>query len=144
MASKAVLVTGAAGFIGMQVCERLLARGEAVVGVDSLTPYYDPALKRARLNYLRQYAGFSFHETDLADAEGRPDLRVEGSGGELPGTLAEPERAGHVQGAAARVVHLREHERPARGRQPAPVSRAARSLQRSTAARPFPRAPAGA
>ncbi len=69
MASKAVLVTGAAGFIGMQVCERLLARGEAVVGVDSLTPYYDPALKRARLNYLRQHAGFSFCETDLADAE---------------------------------------------------------------------------
>ena len=62
-----VIVTGAAGFIGMQVCERLLARGERVVGIDALTPYYDPALKRARLNYLKQHAGFAFHDTDLAD-----------------------------------------------------------------------------
>lgn len=67
MASGPVLVTGAAGFIGMQVSERLLARGEQVIGIDALTPYYDPALKRARLNYLRQHAGFSFHQTDLAD-----------------------------------------------------------------------------
>lgn len=44
-----VVVTGAAGFIGMHVCERLLARGERVVGIDAVTPYYDPALKRARL-----------------------------------------------------------------------------------------------
>lgn len=51
----------------MQVSERLLARGEQVIGIDALTPYYDPALKRARLNYLRQHAGFSFHQTDLAD-----------------------------------------------------------------------------
>lgn len=63
-----VIVTGAAGFIGMQVCERLLARGEQVVGIDALTPYYDPALKRARLNYLTQHTGFAFHETDLADS----------------------------------------------------------------------------
>lgn len=63
-----VIVTGAAGFIGMQVCERLLARGEQVVGIDALTPYYDPALKRARLNYLKQHTGFAFHETDLADS----------------------------------------------------------------------------
>jgi len=52
-----VLVTGAAGFIGMQVSERLLARGEQVVGIDALTPYYDPALKRARLEYLKQHSG---------------------------------------------------------------------------------------
>lgn len=62
-----VLVTGAAGFIGMHVCERLLARGEQVVGVDAFTPYYDPALKRARLETLRHRPGFSFHEIDLAD-----------------------------------------------------------------------------
>jgi len=62
-----VIVTGAAGFIGMQVCERLLARGEQVIGIDALTPDYDPALKRARLNYLKQHAGFTFHDTDLAD-----------------------------------------------------------------------------
>ena len=44
----AVIVTGAAGFIGMHVCERLLARGERVVGVDNFNAYYDPALKEAR------------------------------------------------------------------------------------------------
>lgn len=52
----------------MQVSERLLARGEQVVGIDALTPYYDPALKQARLNFLKQYEGFTFFETDLADA----------------------------------------------------------------------------
>ena len=62
-----VLVTGAAGFIGMHVCDRLLARGESVAGVDNLTPYYDPALKRARLAELGRQGGFAFHDTDLAD-----------------------------------------------------------------------------
>jgi len=69
-----VLVTGAAGFIGMQVSERLLARGEQVVGIDALTPYYDPALKRARLEYLKQHPGFSFHEADLVDAKATSDI----------------------------------------------------------------------
>jgi UDP-glucuronate 4-epimerase len=69
-----VLVTGAAGFIGMQVSEQLLARGERVVGIDALTPYYDPALKRARLEYLKQHSGFSFHEVDLADAKATSDI----------------------------------------------------------------------
>lgn len=49
----------------MQVSERLLARGDQVVVVDALTPYYDPALKRGRLNYLKQDPGFTFYETDL-------------------------------------------------------------------------------
>lgn len=62
-----VIVTGAAGFIGMHVCKRLLARGEQVVGIDSFTPYYDPALKRARLATLEQVGGFKFYEIDLAD-----------------------------------------------------------------------------
>jgi len=68
LASAPIIVTGAAGFIGMQVTERLLARGERVVGIDAMTPYYDPALKRARLDYLKQHRGFTFSETDLADA----------------------------------------------------------------------------
>jgi len=74
LAFRPVLVTGAAGFIGMQVSERLLARGEQVVGIDALTPYYDPALKRARLEYLKQHSGFRFHEADLADAEATSDI----------------------------------------------------------------------
>ena len=54
--AKAVLVTGAAGFIGAAVCERLLARGERVVGIDNLNSYYDPALKQARLARLEAAA----------------------------------------------------------------------------------------
>src|SRR3954451_11699939 len=64
---RPVIVTGAAGFIGMHVCERLLARGEQVVGIDAFTPYYDLALKHARLETLRLRPGFSFYEIDLAD-----------------------------------------------------------------------------
>ena len=47
-----VLVTGSAGFIGAAVCERLLARGDRVIGVDNLDPYYDVDLKKARLSRL--------------------------------------------------------------------------------------------
>lgn len=63
-----VLVTGAAGFIGMHTCERLLARGLAVVGVDNLNAYYDVALKQARLARLQAHAGFRFERLDIADA----------------------------------------------------------------------------
>lgn len=64
-----VLVTGVAGFIGSQVAARLLARGEAVVGVDNFSPYYDPVLKFARLKPLREMAGFAFVEADVADRD---------------------------------------------------------------------------
>lgn len=64
-----VLVTGVAGFIGSQVAARLLARGEAVVGVDNFSPYYDPVLKFARLKPLRETASFTFHEIDISDRE---------------------------------------------------------------------------
>jgi UDP-glucuronate 4-epimerase len=69
----AVLVSGAAGFIGAAVVEALLRRGERVVGLDNLNDYYDPALKQARLERLRQASGndgFRFHPLDLADGEG--------------------------------------------------------------------------
>jgi len=62
-----LLVTGAAGFIGMHASKRLLERGHRVFGVDNLNPYYDPALKRARLGELRPLAGFSFEQIDIAD-----------------------------------------------------------------------------
>lgn len=61
------LVTGAAGFIGMHVAERLLARGERVVGFDNLNDYYDVALKEARLARLAGQRGFTFVRADLAD-----------------------------------------------------------------------------
>ncbi len=63
----AVLITGAAGFIGYHVCAALLARGESVVGVDMVNDYYDVALKEARLAKLTAQAGFSFLRIDLAD-----------------------------------------------------------------------------
>ncbi len=62
-----LLVTGAAGFIGMHASKRLLERGHEVLGIDNLNPYYDPALKRARLEVLRQLPGFAFEQLDIAD-----------------------------------------------------------------------------
>jgi UDP-glucuronate 4-epimerase len=62
-----VLVTGAAGFIGFHLAERLLAENCAVVGIDNLNDYYDVSLKRARLARLSTTAGFEFVKADLAD-----------------------------------------------------------------------------
>ena len=64
-----ILVTGAAGFIGFHVTRRLLSQGRRVVGVDSLTPYYDPALKDARRAELAKSGSFEFVKMDLADRE---------------------------------------------------------------------------
>ncbi|MDP2314403.1 MAG: NAD-dependent epimerase/dehydratase family protein [Pseudomonadota bacterium] len=63
-----VLVTGVAGFIGSHVAARLLDEGVEVLGLDDLNPYYDPALKRARLARLVDRPGFRFAHADLADA----------------------------------------------------------------------------
>ena len=62
-----VLLTGAAGFIGSSLAERLVARGDEVVGVDNFDPFYPRAVKERNLASLRQQRGFSFHELDLAD-----------------------------------------------------------------------------
>ena len=67
LSEETVLVTGAAGFIGSHVTQRLLAAGRRVVGVDSLTPYYDPALKAARLKRFEGQSNFRFVKLDLAD-----------------------------------------------------------------------------
>lgn len=64
-----VLVTGAAGFIGMHVAAALLQRGERVVGVDNMNAYYQIALKEARLATLTSQRGFVFHRLDLAEPE---------------------------------------------------------------------------
>ena len=76
-----VLLTGAAGFIGLHVAQALLARGDKVIGLDNLDPYYDVRLKRARLELLARHPGFSFRNMDVTDrvavhglVETRPDI----------------------------------------------------------------------
>lgn len=59
------LVTGAAGFIGSHLCERLLQAGHVVAGVDALIPYYDPAVKEANLAWAKSQRWFTFHGLDL-------------------------------------------------------------------------------
>lgn len=61
-----VLLTGAAGFIGMHVAQRLLSQGMSVVGVDNVNGYYDPTLKEARLSLLSEWPNFEFHRVDIA------------------------------------------------------------------------------
>lgn len=67
MSMESILVTGAAGFIGFHLARRLLEEGRSVVGVDNLNPYYDPALKEARLRQLAPFPRFRFERLDLAD-----------------------------------------------------------------------------
>lgn len=62
-----ILVTGAAGFIGLHVTRLLLDRGDEVLGIDNLNDYYDPRLKFARLECLKPYAKFRFVQMDIAD-----------------------------------------------------------------------------
>jgi UDP-glucuronate 4-epimerase len=70
------LVTGAAGFIGMHVAARLLARGDEVVGLDNLNDYYDVRLKQARLAQLRAQPGFQFVQAGVEDAQAMGQLFV--------------------------------------------------------------------
>ncbi|CAL1691009.1 UDP-N-acetylglucosamine 4-epimerase [Brevundimonas subvibrioides] len=69
-----VIVTGAAGFIGMHVAERLLAAGGTVIGVDNFNDYYDPILKRLRAERLAAYPAFRMVEADIADPRAMADL----------------------------------------------------------------------
>src|SRR5680860_1511338 len=69
-----ILVTGAAGFIGFHLARRLLERGDEVVGLDNLNPYYDVRLKEARRSLLEEMDGFRFAHLDLADREGMERL----------------------------------------------------------------------
>lgn len=72
--SVKVLVTGAAGFIGYHIAKRLVSRGDTVVGLDNLNPYYDVSLKKARLKELETESKFRFVKLDLIDGEGVDDL----------------------------------------------------------------------
>ncbi len=82
----AVLVTGAAGFVGYHAAEALLKRGEDVIGVDDLNAYYDPRLKQARLDRLAAQPGFRFVQGDIAE-----QATLDDAGG---------------QGPIDRIVHL--------------------------------------
>jgi UDP-glucuronate 4-epimerase len=64
---NAILVTGAAGFIGFHLCKRLLDDGREVVGIDNLNTYYDVSLKKHRLALLEPYPRFAFHRIDISD-----------------------------------------------------------------------------
>jgi len=64
-----VLVTGAAGFIGMHVAKRLLEQGAEVVGIDNFSDYYDVGLKKSRIEQLKPFSGFRFVEMDMSERE---------------------------------------------------------------------------
>src|ERR1700761_7107649 len=74
MTQQAILVTGAAGFIGFHVAQRLLSSGRRVGGLDSVNDYYDPTLKEARLDVLKRQPDFAFARLDLADREATKSL----------------------------------------------------------------------
>ena len=85
-----ILVTGSAGFIGSHVAHRLLDRGDEVVGLDNLNPYYDPTLKQARLARLEARAGYRHANIDLADRDAMARLFAE----------AKPDRVVHLAAQA--------------------------------------------
>jgi UDP-glucuronate 4-epimerase len=73
-AIRKILVTGSAGFIGFHLSKKLLEDNLAVIGLDNLNDYYDPNLKKARLELLKPYPSFSFVKMDLADGPGMKKL----------------------------------------------------------------------
>lgn len=85
-----IILTGAAGFIGMHCAEKLLARGDEVAGIDNLNDYYDVGLKRDRLARLTRFPNFSFYRLDVADRAGVEKLFSE----------VRPERVVHLAAQA--------------------------------------------
>ena len=76
---KKVLITGAAGFIGMHLSEKLLQKNFVVVGIDNLNDYYDVRLKKERIKNLKNYKNFHFHKVDLLQVKKLEDLMINNS-----------------------------------------------------------------
>jgi UDP-glucuronate 4-epimerase len=90
-----ILVTGCAGFIGFFTVQRLLARGDHVVGIDNLNDYYDVQLKRDRLAQLSPHPDFEFEELDIGDAAGMQKLfAAQGTGNRFDGVIHLAAQAG--------------------------------------------------
>ena len=62
---KKILITGIAGFIGYHLAEKLLNNNYHIIGIDNLNDYYDPTLKKARLNNLNKFSNFEFQKIDF-------------------------------------------------------------------------------
>ena len=90
MKRNSVLVTGAAGFIGMHVAKRLIRQGVSVVGIDNLNDYYDVRLKEARLQQLLHLPGFSFVRLDMTDRAGMDALFQRERFGKVVNLAAQP------------------------------------------------------
>lgn len=87
----AILITGAAGFIGAKVCEKALERGYEVIGIDNLNPYYDVQLKKARLQNLLAKKGFTFYKLDI---EAQSKLKLLFQKNKIEGIINLAARAG--------------------------------------------------
>lgn len=72
--TQTILITGAAGFIGFHLIQHLCTKGFTVHGIDNLNDYYDPQLKKDRLNILKNLDSFTFQKLDLADRDGMQDM----------------------------------------------------------------------
>ena len=72
-----IIVTGAAGFIGMHVCKNLLDSGHSITGIDNLNAYYDQTLKQKRLECLTKFEDFTFYKQDIADKEAIMEIFAE-------------------------------------------------------------------